>query len=45
MPRSAVNAGCIDFILPPKDIARELGGISQHPYVARAVESEIEGFQ
>jgi two-component system, chemotaxis family, CheB/CheR fusion protein len=45
MPRSAVNAGCIDFILPPKDIARELGGISQHPYVARAVESEIESFQ
>ena len=44
MPRSAVNAGCIDFILPPKDIARELGGISQHPYVARAVASEAEGF-
>jgi two-component system CheB/CheR fusion protein len=45
MPRSAVNAGCVDFILPPKDIARELGGISQHPYVARAVGSEVEGFQ
>ena len=45
MPRSAVNAGCIDFIMPPKDIARELGGISQHPYVARAVSSEVEGFQ
>jgi two-component system CheB/CheR fusion protein len=45
MPRSAVNAGCIDFILPPKDIARELGGISQHPYVARAVGSEMEGFE
>src|SRR5271166_2345535 len=35
MPRNAVNAGCIDFILSPRDIARELGGISQHPYVAR----------
>src|SRR5882762_3006079 len=45
MPRSAVNAGCIDFILPPKDIARELGGISQHPYVARAAAHEAEGFQ
>jgi two-component system CheB/CheR fusion protein len=42
MPRNAVNAGCIDFILSPKDIARELGGISQHPYVARVV-SEVEG--
>src|SRR6266478_825249 len=45
MPRSAVNAGCIDFILSPKDIARELGGISQHPYVARVVSPETEGFQ
>jgi two-component system, chemotaxis family, CheB/CheR fusion protein len=45
MPRNAVNAGCIDFILSPKDIARELGGISQHPYVARVVAPEAEGFQ
>ena len=45
MPRNAVNAGCIDFILSPKDIARELGGISQHPYVARVVEPGTEGFQ
>jgi two-component system CheB/CheR fusion protein len=45
MPRNAVNAGCIDFILSPKDIARELGGISQHPYVARVIASEAEGFQ
>jgi two-component system, chemotaxis family, CheB/CheR fusion protein len=44
MPRNAVNAGCIDFILSPKDIARELGGISQHPYVARVVEPGPEGF-
>jgi len=45
MPRSAVNAGCIDFILPPKDIARELGGLSQHPYIALGAGSEMEGFQ
>jgi two-component system, chemotaxis family, CheB/CheR fusion protein len=44
MPRNAVNAGCIDFILSPKDIARELGGISQHPYVARVVGPGTEGF-
>ena len=45
MPCSAVNAGCIDFILPPKDIARELGGLSQHPYIALGAGSEREGFQ
>jgi two-component system CheB/CheR fusion protein len=45
MPRSAVNAGYIDFILSPKDIARELGGISQHPYVSRTVPPEMEGFR
>jgi two-component system, chemotaxis family, CheB/CheR fusion protein len=45
MPRNAVNAGCIDFILSPKDIARELAGISQHPYVARVVSPEMEGFE
>jgi two-component system CheB/CheR fusion protein len=45
MPRNAANAGCIDFILPPKDIARELGGISQHPYVARVVSPGTDGFQ
>jgi two-component system, chemotaxis family, CheB/CheR fusion protein len=43
MPRNAVNAGCIDFILSPKDIARELGGLSQHPYVARVVALPTEG--
>ena len=42
MPRNAVDAGCIDFILPPRDIARELGGISQHPYVARVVAPALE---
>jgi two-component system CheB/CheR fusion protein len=45
MPRSAVNAGYIDFILSPKDIARELGGISQHPYVSRTVSRVMEGFR
>ena len=35
MPRSAANAGCVDYVLPPKAIARELARISHHPYVAR----------
>ena len=34
MPRNAIAAGCVDFVLPPESIAKELGRISQHPYVA-----------
>src|SRR5579872_5750540 len=34
MPRSAVAAGCVDFILKPEDIAKELAIIAKHPYVA-----------
>ncbi len=33
MPQSAIRSGCIDFILPPGEIARELGRIARHPYV------------
>jgi len=35
MPRSAVQAGCVDYVLPPKGIAKELARIARHPYVAR----------
>ncbi|MGB8353172.1 MAG: chemotaxis protein CheB [Chthoniobacteraceae bacterium] len=31
MPRSAIASGCVDFILPPEDIARELARIVAHP--------------
>jgi two-component system CheB/CheR fusion protein len=34
MPRSAVAAGCVDFVLSPEDIAKELARIAKHPYVA-----------
>jgi two-component system, chemotaxis family, CheB/CheR fusion protein len=34
MPRSAVAAGCVDFVLSPEAIARELAGIAKHPHVA-----------
>ena len=33
MPRSAVVAGCVDYVLSPKGIAEELARISHHPYV------------
>ncbi len=34
MPRSAVAAGCVDLVLSPADIAKELVRIGKHPYVA-----------
>ncbi|HEY1261952.1 MAG TPA: chemotaxis protein CheB [Terriglobales bacterium] len=33
MPRSAASAGCIDFVMPPRQIARELTRIVRHPYI------------
>jgi len=36
MPRSAIAAGCIDFVLSPKQIAAELARLGQHPYIAPA---------
>lgn len=35
MPRSAVGAGCVDYVLPPKGIAKELARIARHPYISR----------
>jgi two-component system CheB/CheR fusion protein len=35
MPRSAIAAGAIDFVLPPAEIAAEIVRIANHPYVAR----------
>ncbi|MGB7285184.1 MAG: chemotaxis protein CheB [Candidatus Acidiferrum sp.] len=35
MPRSAVVAGCVDYVLPPRGIAKELVRIARHPYIAR----------
>jgi len=34
MPRNAVVAGVVDFVLPPDGIARELAAIAGHPYRA-----------
>jgi two-component system CheB/CheR fusion protein len=33
MPRNAITAGCIDFVLTPESIAAELSQISRHPYL------------
>src|SRR5436305_1663226 len=37
MPLSATVAGCVDFVLSPSAIAKELARIASHPYVATAV--------
>jgi len=34
MPRGAIAAGCVDFVLSPENIAKELVRIAKHPYVA-----------
>ncbi|MGH9589040.1 MAG: chemotaxis protein CheB, partial [Terracidiphilus sp.] len=34
MPRTAIDSGCVDFVLPPKDIAKELVRIRRHPYLS-----------
>lgn len=40
MPRSAIAAGCIDYVLPPKGIARELARIARHPYLLPGTDGE-----
>ena len=34
MPKSAIASGCVDFVLPPDGIAKELSHIGRHPYLA-----------
>jgi len=35
MPRSAIRAGFVDLVLTPREIAREIDRISNHPYLRR----------
>jgi two-component system CheB/CheR fusion protein len=39
MPQSSIAAGCVDFILTPEGIARELARIARHPFLGPAVEA------
>src|SRR6266516_1896403 len=45
MPRSAIVAGCVDFVLSPENIAKELAHIARHPYVAAGAPGPTEGVQ
>jgi len=42
MPRSAVAAGCVDLVLAPDGIAKELAHIARHPYLAVRAPSPVE---
>ena len=42
MPRSAIDSGCVDFVLPPKEIARELARMKGHPYMLAQEEARAE---
>jgi two-component system, chemotaxis family, CheB/CheR fusion protein len=42
MPRSAIDAGCVDFVLPPAAIALELARLGRHPYVTRGAADKPE---
>jgi len=42
MPHNAIAAGCIDFVLDPKNIAKELARIGRHPYVAHVPAAKEE---
>lgn len=42
MPHSAVATGCVDLILPPEEIAKELAKIKDHPYVAHPESVETD---
>ena len=41
MPRSAIAAGVVDFILPPDAIAGELAAIARHPYRNGAIHTGL----
>ena len=40
MPGSAITAGCVDSVLSPERIARELARLAGHPYIVPMLEPE-----
>lgn len=42
MPRSAIDSGCVDFILTPAQIAKELDEFRRHPYVRPETAAQID---
>jgi two-component system CheB/CheR fusion protein len=33
MPKSAIATGCVDFVMPPKELGKEIVRIGRHPYL------------
>src|SRR5260370_21059455 len=42
MPRSAIRAGFVDLVLTPREIAREIERIANHPYIPRPLSDPEE---
>ena len=42
MPLSAIASGCVDFVLPPREIAHELDRIRRHPYAKQITDIKAE---
>src|SRR5207237_8121165 len=42
MPRSAIRSGFLDVVLPPREIAREIRRIADHPYLRRTLLDRAE---
>ena len=42
MPRSAIGTGCVDFVLRPQEIARELARLSHHSYLRSVLNTDVE---
>src|SRR5260370_7750808 len=45
MPRRAISAGCVDFVLSPEEIAKELARIERTPYVRSELADEPVGIK
>src|SRR5215212_8698846 len=45
MPRAAISAGAIDFVMSPDDIARELVRIARHAYIIRGAGERLDDEQ
>jgi len=43
MPHSAIASGCVDFVLPPREIADEITRIGRHPYTSSVSGSQEPG--
>src|SRR5213592_227465 len=42
MPRSAIRAGFVDLVLTPREIAREIERVANHPYIRRELSDPEE---